>query len=72
VFHRAETAAAQRGIALRDLVNEAIVDKFGPKLGQQTSWMRAFGNLRDLREETARLNQIIEEAFEQIEPEDVK
>jgi hypothetical protein len=32
--------------------------------------MMAFGKLRHLRKETARINRIIEEEFEQIEPED--
>jgi hypothetical protein len=33
-------------------------------------WMKFFGKLRHLHEETQRINQRIEEAFEQIEPED--
>ena len=35
-------------------------------------WMNMFGQLRDLYEETARINQIIEEEFGQINPEDWK
>jgi len=33
-------------------------------------WMAAFGELRRLRKETARINRLIEEEFEQIEAED--
>ena len=33
-------------------------------------WMKTFGGLRALRKESARINQIIEEEFERIEPED--
>lgn len=32
-------------------------------------WMAAFGKLRHLRKENARISRIIEEEFEQIEPE---
>ena len=32
--------------------------------------MAAFGELRHLRKETARINRRIEEEFEQVEPED--
>jgi hypothetical protein len=32
--------------------------------------MAGFGKLRHLRKETARINRLIEEEFEQIEPED--
>jgi hypothetical protein len=33
-------------------------------------WMAAFGKLRQLRKETAKINRLIEEEFEQIEAED--
>jgi len=33
-------------------------------------WMKAFGRLRHLRKETAKVNRIIEQEFEQIEVED--
>jgi len=33
-------------------------------------WMKSFGKLRQLRKETARINRIIEEEFDQIEIED--
>ena len=33
-------------------------------------WMRGFGALRHLHEENVRIQQIIDEEFEQIEPED--
>jgi hypothetical protein len=33
-------------------------------------WMKNFGELRELREETARINEVIEAEFGQIEPED--
>jgi hypothetical protein len=33
-------------------------------------WMKGFGALRHLQEENVRIQQIIDEEFEQIEPED--
>lgn len=33
-------------------------------------WMKMFGGLRELREETARINEVIDAEFGQIEPED--
>ena len=33
-------------------------------------WMRSFGELRDLREETARIDRFIDEEFSRIEAED--
>ena len=33
-------------------------------------WMKGFGGLADLRAETARIRDLIEEEFESIEPED--
>ena len=71
IFRRAKSAAAERGIPLREFVTEAVRDKLGN--GGKDShqpWMAAFGKLRRLRKETSRINRVIEEEFEQIETED--
>ncbi len=70
LFRRAKSAAAERGIPLRALVSEALAEKLRSDNGSGKPWMAAFGKLRHLRKETARINRIIEEEFEQIEPED--
>jgi len=70
IFRRAKSAAAERGIPLRALITEALADKLRPGNGRGKPWMNAFGKLRHLRKETARINRIIEEEFEQIESED--
>jgi hypothetical protein len=73
VFRRAKARAAERGIPLRQFVTEAVEEKLnagapsGPK-----PWMKMVGGLRHLRKETARINRLIEEEFEKIEPEDWK
>jgi hypothetical protein len=42
--------------------------KANPAPGKQP-WMKLAGGLQHLRKETARINEIIEDEFEQIEPE---
>ncbi len=71
VFRRAKSVAAERGIPLREFVTEAVKDKLASHAkATDKPWMAAFGKLRRLRKETARINRIMEDAFERIEPED--
>jgi hypothetical protein len=72
LFRRAKSAAAQRGIPFRELVSEALAEKLAGKETGERPWMGAFGKLRLLRTETARLNRIIEEEFGRVEPEDLQ
>lgn len=72
LFRRAKAVAAQRGIALRALVSEAVAEKLRDCRGEDKPWMKTFGRLRHLRGETARINRIIQKEFEQIEPGDWK
>jgi len=71
IFRRAKTIAAERGIPFRALVSEALADKLRA-LGDSDKkpWMKTFGQLCHLHKETARINRIIEEEFDQIETED--
>jgi len=72
VFRRAKSAAAERGIPFRELVTEALADRLradGEAAGGKP-WMQAFGKLRRLRKETARINRIIEAEFDRVERED--
>jgi hypothetical protein len=39
---------------------------------ERRPWMKSLGKLRHLRKETARIERLIEEEFERIEPEDRK
>jgi hypothetical protein len=70
LFRKAKSAAAERGIPFRELVSEAIADKLRANRAQETPWMRSFGKLRAMRKESARINRIIDEEFENIEAED--
>jgi hypothetical protein len=71
IFRRAKSVAADRGIPLREFVTEAVREKLAADArATETPWIAAFGKLRHLRKETARINRTIEQEFEQIEPED--
>ena len=67
IFRRAKSVAAELGIPLRALITEALADKLRSENGHSKPWMAAFGKPRHLRRETAKINRIIEEEFEQIE-----
>jgi len=74
VFRRAKARAAERGQALREFVTEALQDKLSGRRAaarrDAPPWMRGFGRLRALSRETARVQRVIDEAFETVEPED--
>jgi len=70
LFRRAKSAAAERGIPFRELVSEAIAEKLAVKGAGGKPWMKLFGGLRALRNESARVNRIIAEEFDRVEPED--
>jgi len=71
IFRRAKSAAAERGIPFRALVSEALADKLRAQSSRDNKpWMKTFGGLHHLHKETGKINKIIEEKFDQIEPED--
>jgi len=70
IFRRAKSKAAEQGKSLRQFVTEAVEDKLrGERATDPKPWMKHMGKLKDLREETTRINALIEEAFENIDPE---
>lgn len=72
LFRRAKSAAAERGIPLRELVSEPLADKLRGNPADERPWMESFGKLRAVRGESARINRIIQEEFGSIEPEDLR
>jgi hypothetical protein len=73
VFRQAKSLAAQRGIALRALVTEAVEEKLAStSRTEEKPWTRLAGGLKHLRKETARINGIVRREFEAIDPEDWK
>jgi hypothetical protein len=71
VFRRAKSVAAQRGIALRAFVTEAVEEKLAADSKKEDKpWVRLAGGLKHLHKETVRINGIMKGEFEKIEPED--
>ena len=70
VFRRAKSKAAERGIPLREYVTEAVKDKLASDAkSSEKPWVKHMGKLKHLRKETARINRLIEEDSEKIDPE---
>ncbi|HWO33285.1 MAG TPA: hypothetical protein VNO32_31180 [Candidatus Acidoferrum sp.] len=68
VFRRAKSKAAEQGIPLRQFVTEAVEQKLRePSSTDGKPWMKHIGKLKDLHEETKRIDKFIEEAFETID-----
>ena len=71
IFRRAKSVAAQRGIALRAFVTEAVEEKLAATSQKdEKPWVRLAGGLKHLHKETVRINGIMNSESEQIEPED--
>jgi hypothetical protein len=68
LFRRAKSAAAERGIPLRQFVTEALQEKLRTT-SQDKPWMKHLGKLKHLRKETKQVEKRVEEAFEQIDRE---
>lgn len=70
IFRRAKSVAAARGIPLRELVTEAVRDKLATEArAGEKPWLRLLGKLKHLHKETIRINSLIEEDSEKIDPE---
>jgi hypothetical protein len=70
LFRRAKSAAAERGIPLRQFVTEAVQDKLNSTSGTRPKpWMKHLGKLKQVSGEGRQIEKRIEEAFEQIDPE---
>ncbi len=71
IFRRAKAKAAEQKVPLRQFVSEAVEEKLAAKPGSGEKARRKLtGNLSHLRNETARINQLMDEEFEKIEPEE--
>ncbi len=68
LFRRAKSAAAQRGIPLRQLVTEAVQEKL-KTTSEEKPWMKHLGKLKHLHKERKQIEKRVEEAFEQIDRE---
>ena len=70
-FRKAKATAGALGIPLREFVTQAGEEKLS--LGSRRHgkpWLECAGELAHLHEETERIQKIVDQEFEQIEPED--
>lgn len=74
VFRRAKARAAERGQSLKDFFTEALRRNLASRSSgsnvDDPDWMRGFGALGKLHDETARIQRKIDRIFGVIEPED--
>jgi hypothetical protein len=71
IFRKAKARAVELGIPLRAYVSQAVEEKLtAPQKSADKPWMKFAGALADLHGENVRIAKMIEEEFEQIEPED--
>ena len=74
LFRKAKSRAAERGQSLKDFVTDALQAKLATHSASgrpgEPGWMDGFGKLRDLHQETARIQGVVDAAFEVVEPQD--
>lgn len=74
LFRKAKSRAAERGQTLKEFVTDALSARLASdadgRRSDEPAWMDGFGKLWHLHKETARLQGIVDEAFEVVEPED--
>ena len=72
IFRQAKARAGALGMPLREYITQAVKEKLStPGKRQSKPWLECAGELAHLHEETVRIQQLIEDEFEQIEPEDL-
>jgi hypothetical protein len=70
VFRRAKSAAAARGVPLREFVTQAVREKLAVNsTPPERPWVKHMGKLKHLHRETERINQLIEQTSEKIDAE---
>ena len=74
LFRKAKLRAAERGQSLKEYVADALRARLAAESPAGSSgepkWMEGFGKLRRLRNETARIQGIVDESFGVVESED--
>jgi hypothetical protein len=73
LFRQLKISAAKQGKTIRAVVNEALTEKLNRSqhgVEDIPAWRVAFGGLRQLRDETAKINQDVTTEFSRVNPED--
>lgn len=70
LFRSVKARAAQEGISLKEYVASALREKLGQSAARTNERSRSkhFGSLAHLRNETRRIERIIDQEFETIDP----
>ena len=71
LFRLVKSTAAQQGVSLKDYVASALREKLGQTTNVEKTkpWMKHFGSIAHLHKESRRIEKIIEQEFETIDPE---
>lgn len=70
IFRRAKSAAAERGVPLREFVAQAVRDRLAFEASAtERPWVKHMGKLKHLHKETQRINRRMEEASEKTDVE---
>jgi plasmid stability protein len=75
LFRQLKISAAKQGKTIRAVVNEALTEKLSRSqhgVEDVPAWRIAFGGLRRLRDETAKINQEVAAEFSRVNPEEWK
>ena len=68
IFRRAKSAAAERGVPLREFVTQAVREKLAANATlPERPWLKHMGKLRRLHQETERINRLIEADSEKLD-----
>jgi hypothetical protein len=68
LFRRAKSAAAERGVPLRQLVTEVLQEKL-KITSHEKPWMKHMGTPKVLRKEGKQIEKRVEQAFERVDRE---
>jgi hypothetical protein len=75
LFRQLKISAAKQGKTIRAVVNEALTEKLNRSpygVEDVPAWRVAFGGLRDLRDETAKINRDLTTEFSRVNLEEWK
>jgi hypothetical protein len=75
LFRQLKISAAKQGKTIRAVVNEALTEKLNRTqhgVEDVPAWRVAFGGLRRLHDETAKINQDLSTEFSRVNPEEWK
>ena len=73
LLRKAKATAAEQGQTLKQFVTEAMQEKLdAKKIAASQPWMKSFGALKGYSAELRKIDAIIKEEFERIDPESWK